>query len=151
MQKGNAVPDVEPAPSEGPAPLDSLPRWARLLIYSFAWLPVFFLLIGVVPRFDRIFRDFELNEKGELPLLTSWLMAFVHLDIACFHLPVVLVAITILAVDEAVMRWLRRRENGNTWSWRWIVCVGLAGFVAVFIIVLALLLPAISLTESLGR
>jgi type II secretory pathway component PulF len=148
MQKGNPVAVVEPAHPERTARSGGPPRWARLLVYGFTWLPVFAMVIGFVPRFDPVFQ--KLNEKGELPQLTGWLLAITHLDAACFHLPVVLVAVALLAVDEAVVRLLRRREDGNTWSWRWVVWVGLAGIVAVFIIVLGLLLPVFKFASTVG-
>jgi len=97
------------------------------------------LVIAFVPRYEVIFK--RLEEKGELPQLTGWLVAFVHLDAACFHLPVVLVAIALLAADEAAVRLLRRRARGNLWSWLWVVAVGLAGVVAQVVIVAGLLLP----------
>jgi type II secretory pathway component PulF len=143
------VADDEPAHSKRTALQDGPPRWGRLIVYAFAWLPVFFLLIGIVPRFDSIFQ--KLIDKGQLPHLTGWLLALVHLDTDCFHLPVALVAITILAGDEAGVRVLRRRENGVTWTWRWMITLGLVGLVAAFIIVLALLLPVVNLTESLAQ
>jgi hypothetical protein len=64
---------------------------------------------------------------------------------------VVLAAVALLAVDEAAVRWLRRREDGNTWSWRWMLLIGLTGFVAVFLIVLGLLLPAFKMASTVQQ
>jgi hypothetical protein len=100
---------------------------------------VIVLVIGFVPRFETLFK--KLEEKGELPQLTGWLMAFRQLDAACFHLLVVLLAITPLAVDEAAVRLFHRRARGNLWSWLCVGALGLAGAVAQVMIVVGLLLP----------
>jgi hypothetical protein len=89
-------------------------------------------------RYDPIFERFE--EKGELPQLTGWLVAFVRLDTACYHLPVLLVAIALLSIDEAAVRLLRQRARGNLWSWLWVVAAALAGFVALLVLRAGLLL-----------
>ena len=137
---------VEPVHSKRTAPLGGPPLWARALVYSITWLPALVLVISFVPRFDPVFR--KLTDKGELPQLTGWLVAFVQLDTACFHLPVVLVAIALLAIDEAAVRLLRRRARGNLWSWLWVVAAGLAGFVAQFVIVVGLLLPVFKMGST---
>jgi hypothetical protein len=105
------------------------------------------LVIGFVPRYDIIFE--RLEEKGELPQLTGWLVAFVHLDAACLHLPVVLVVVGLLAADEAAVRLLRRRTRGNLWSWLWVVGVGLAGVVAQVVIVEGLLLAVFHMGSTI--
>jgi hypothetical protein len=137
---------VEPAHSKRTVPLGGPPRWARAVVYSLTWLPALLQVIDLVPRFNPVFQ--RLTEKGELPQLTGWLVAFVQLDTACFHLPVVLVAIALLAIDEAAVSLLRRRERGNLWSWLWVVAAGLAGFVAQFAIVVGLLLAVFKMSST---
>jgi type II secretory pathway component PulF len=137
---------VEPVHSKRTSPLGGPPRWARALVYSLTWLPALVLVVGFVPRFDPVFR--KLTAMGELPQLTGWLLAFVQLDAASFHLPVVLVAIALLAIDEAAVRLLRRRARGNLWSWLWVGAAGLAGLVAQFVIVVGLLDPAFKMGST---
>ena len=68
-------------------------------------------------------------------------MALVQMDAAWFHVPIVLVALGLLAMDEAMVRRLRQRARGKLWSWLWVVAVGLAGLGAQLAIVVLLLLP----------
>jgi type II secretory pathway component PulF len=96
------------------------------------------MVVGVVPRFRPIFNGLE--AKGELPQLTSWLMAFVQLDTACFHLPVLFVVIALLAIDEAAVSLLRRQARGPLWAWLCLAAVALAAMPAIYLVVGALLL-----------
>jgi hypothetical protein len=122
------------------------PRWARALVYIFAWLPAIVLVVYFAPRFVPIFQ--KLDEKGELPQLTSPLMAFVRLDTAYFHLPTAFVVIALLAVDEWAVRLLRRRARGSLWSWLWVAAASLAGIVAQFVIVSGLVLPVFKMGSA---
>lgn len=130
---------VELAQHKRATPSGGPPRWARVIIYSLLWLPAFVLVIGVVPRFEAMFQ--RLTEKGELPQLTSLLVAFARVDAAYYHLPVVLVALALLALDEAAVCLLRRRSRGNLWSWLWVAAGGVAGLVSQQVIIYGLMLP----------
>ena len=99
------------------------------------------LLIGFVPRFDEIFR--RLAERDGLPWVSEWLVGFVRMDAAGFHIPVVLVALAMIGLDVAVVRCLRKRSGGNFWSWLWVVAAGAAGLSALVLIIVALLHPVL--------
>jgi hypothetical protein len=143
---GIPVTVVEPGYSERAAPLGGPPRWARALVYGLTWLAALVLVIAYVPRFEAIFK--KLEEKGELPQLTGWLLTGMQRDAAYFHLPVVLVAVTLLALDEAAVRLLRRRTRGNLWSWLWVIAFGLVGLVAAVTVPVALLLPVFKMSST---
>ena len=126
-----------PATRAGP------PWWARGLVYGCTWLPVFVMLLVIVPRFEPIFKTLE--EKGELPQMARWLMAFVRLNAASFYLPALLLALAMLAVDEAVVRILRRKAMGILWSWLWVVAVALAAIPVILLVVNGLLQPVFNM------
>ena len=92
------------------------PRWARAITYAFTWLPVFVLLIWFVPQFEKSGIFQKLEEKGTLPLLSQLLLDFVRMDAAFFFLPIVLVAVVLLAFDEAATSVLHRQVMGKLWS-----------------------------------
>jgi type II secretory pathway component PulF len=110
------------------------------------WLPVFVTLLVIVPRFEPIFK--KLEEKGELPQMTHWLMAFDRLNAASFYLPALLLALAVLAVDEAVVRILRRKARGNLWSWLWVAAVALAAIPAIHLVVSGVLLPVFKMSST---
>ena len=70
-------------------------------------------------------------------------MAFDRLNAASFYLPALLLALAVLAVDEAVVRILRRKARGKLWSWLWVAAVALAAIPAGFLVVTGLLLPGL--------
>jgi type II secretory pathway component PulF len=104
------------------------------------------MLLVIVPRFEPIFKTLE--EKGELPQMTHWLMAFVRLNVASFYLPALLLALAMLAVDEAVVRILRRKAMGILWSWLWVVAVGFAAVPVMYLVVSGLLLPVFKMSST---
>jgi hypothetical protein len=103
------------------------------------WLPVFVMVLVIVPRFEPSFK--RLEEQGEFPQMTHWLVAFDRLNAASFYLPALLLALALLAVDEVVVRILRRKAWGNLWSWLWVAAVALAAMPAILLVVSGLLLP----------
>lgn len=58
-----------------------------------------------------------------------------------FFLPIVLVAVVLLAFDEAATSVLHRQVMGKLWSRLWVVAAGMAGVTAQLLIVAGLLLP----------
>jgi hypothetical protein len=122
------------------------PWWARVLVYGFMWLPMLVVVLVFAPRFEPIFK--RLEEQGELPQLTRWLMAFDRLDTSFFYLPALLLALAVSVVDEVVVRTLRRRARGNLWSWLWVAAVALAAIPAGFLVVSGLLLPVFKMSST---
>jgi len=122
------------------------PWWARGLVYGCVWLPVVVILLVTVPRFEPIFK--KLEEKGELPQMTHWLMAFVRLNAASFYLPALLLALAVLAVGEAGVRILRRKAMGTLWSWLWLAAVALAAIPVIYLVVNVLLLAVFNMSST---
>jgi hypothetical protein len=122
------------------------PWWARAVVYGFLWLPVLVLVLVFVPRFESIFMTLE--ERGELPQTTQWLIAFVRLNAECFYLPVLLLSVALLAVDAVVVRYLRRSVRGHLWSWLWVAALALAAIPAVLLVVTGLLLPVFKMSPT---
>ena len=111
-----------------------LSRWGRAWTYAFFWLPSLGLLFWFAPRFGPIFQ--KLDEKGELPVLSSWVWAFVRLNDACFYLPAVILVLVHFALGEVVFA-ARRPPHGQA---TWITVVLCIGFIEGIVIVLAVLL-----------
>jgi hypothetical protein len=131
-EQGQAEADDKPE-RVGPGP------WVRAIVYGVTWLPVFVNALATVPQFEPVFT--KLEEKGELPELTGWLMAFSRMDAVGLHLPVLAVVLALAVIDQAAVSLLRQQTRGSLWSWLWVVAAGLAGVVAQIVIVAALLLP----------
>ena len=115
---GTQTGDLKPAAARaGP------PWWARVLVYGLIWLPVLVMVLVFAHRFEPIFT--KLEEKGELPWLTQWLMAFDRVNAASFYLPALLLALAVLVVDQAVVRSSAERRGaisvrGSGWlPWPW--------------------------------
>jgi hypothetical protein len=140
---------VEPAHPRRNTSSGFPPLWARAVIYGFTWLPVIVIVIGIVPRFESVFQ--KIQEKGELPRLTHWLMALVQMDAACLHLPIVLGAVALLIIDEAAVRVFRQRATGTIWAWLWLLGAFLAGLAALFVIGVGLLLPVYKLGSAIDE
>jgi type II secretory pathway component PulF len=96
-------------------------------------------LLVIVPRFEPIFK--QLEEKGKLPQMTHWLMAFGGLN-------ALLLALALLTVAEVVVRILRRKARGNFWSWLWVAAVALAAMPAILLVIIGLLLPVFVMGEG---
>jgi hypothetical protein len=91
--------------------------------------------------FARRFKPFyvKLEEFGELPQLTNWFMTFESLNAAWFYLPILLLAIGLLAVDALVVRHLRPR--GKISYWLWVAAVALAAIPVALLVQFGLLSP----------
>jgi hypothetical protein len=105
-------------------------------------LAAYFLVALSLPRYEPLFA--KLSEQGKLPELTRWLMAFSQFDTACFHLPIGLVIVAILALEEAVVRRLRRAF----WSWLCVLGVTLAAIPTLSLLVIAMLMPILILASE---
>jgi hypothetical protein len=119
------------------------PLWLRMIFYGWIWLPLFYLVLFPLPRFEPLF--LRLSARGELPKLTGWLMTFTRFDHLCWHLPLVLLAITSIVLNEAVVIFLRERSRGTLWAWLWMVGAILVGLAAQCLIVGLLVLTVFRL------
>jgi hypothetical protein len=78
------------------------------------------------PRSAFLFQ--KLDEKGELPGIVHWALAFVRLNQAYSRVPAVLALVAVVAAAEALRVGLRRarRERLGELDWRvGVACVGL--------------------------
>jgi hypothetical protein len=98
---------------------------ARLLIYGAAWLPPLVLLFALFPAVDPSFQ--RLVEEKAVPKVTRSLATFVRLNEASHYLLAVMVVLTLLLVDEAVLRLMHRWPVRERWAWLWVAGVALAG------------------------
>jgi hypothetical protein len=98
---------------------------ARLLLYGAAWLPPLVLLFTLFPAVDAAFQ--RLIDEKAVPKVTRSLATFVRLNEVSHYLLAVMVVLTLLLVDEAVLRLLNRLPVRERWSWLWVAGVALAG------------------------
>ena len=124
------------------------PWWARLMLYSCTWLPVLAMFVVYTPRSQPLF--IRLEECGELPQLTHWLMTFDRWNAAYFYVPSLLFAIDMLAIDALVVRYLRQRVRGEFLVRLWVTALALAAIPAAILVQLALLPPVFKMTKVLG-
>ena len=131
--------------SEQIAAVTAPPWWARLVIYGSLWLPVLAMLLVCARRFKPLFM--KLEEYGELPQLTHWLMTYERLNAVCFYLPTLSLVIVLLAVDALVVRHLRRMGGTRIFYWLWVAAVALAAIPAALLVQFGLLSPVFRMVE----
>jgi hypothetical protein len=132
---------------EIPEPVGPRP-WVRAVVYGGTCLPAFVMLLGCLPQFGPIFA--RLEQKGQLPELTRWLVAFARLNALSLYLPVLALVLALAAIDQAAVSRLRRRARGSLWSWIWVIAVALGGVVCQLLVVAGLLLPVIQMGRNVG-
>ena len=118
----------------------------RAVVYGVAWLPFLGLIALLVPKFEDLFS--RLRENAEVPAVTEWLLWFTSLNKTLFFFPCLLILVLLVVADVGVAGLLRhsRRE----WLyWVWFVGVVGMGIFAAAIVVIALLLPVLKMSESL--
>jgi hypothetical protein len=102
------------------------------LAYAFAWLTPLGVLAWSGPRYAFLFQ--KLDERGELPDVVHWALAFVRFNQAYYWLPAAFALVAAVAAAEALRGGLRRarRERLGELAWRaGVVCVGLLAWVLV--------------------
>jgi type II secretory pathway component PulF len=124
-----------------------LPIVAVAAIYVGFWWPALVLVAFFVPTFEELFS--ELQERGELPALTAWLMCFSRLNEALFYLPCLLVLALLVGADVAVARLLQRSRRCQPLYWAWLVGAIVTGILAAFLVVVALMLPIMRMSWTL--
>ena len=115
-------------------------------IHGIVWSAYFFFLGIIVPVHEKIFREFDMK----LPWLTVWVLDISNWVVSYFYLLPFHVAV-LLAVDGAVLYFLRRGSKAKILSWLWFVLI-MALSIAVFALsVLAMQLPRLKLLEGLNK
>lgn len=122
-------------------------RWPYLGWFApvASWLPAVLLVALLVPMFFEVFEP--LRERGELPALTSSVMAAARLSRSLFHVPLALFLAGLAAGDAAFFDWAQRRRT--PWLhklWQAAICLG--GIIAAVTIMIGLLLPIIGTSQA---
>jgi hypothetical protein len=92
------------------------PRLQRAVLYGLAWLPPLGLLFYFLGQHGSFLQD--LIDRDEFPrgvARSCW--RFAQMNALSFYLPTVLIAVTILIVDEAAAVLLRRRQCDGLRPW----------------------------------
>lgn len=115
-------------------------------VHAIFWLPLFLVLLLVVPRFERTFAEF----KMQLPFLTEavlatsrWLNNYWYVLLLAFPF--------LLALDGAIVFLLRREPRTRALGMLWLLLWLVLPVLAVPVLVVALWLPMIKLVEGLRR
>jgi hypothetical protein len=128
-------------------PARPLPVFVRAAAFAGAWVPVLILIVVFVPRFGELFA--RLDESGELPAVTAWLLSLNRLNDALFYLPCLLFFVLLVVADVGAARLSRRSRRGKSLYWVWFVAVVVAGFLALNLVVVALLLPVMLMSTTI--
>lgn len=110
------------------------PLWACVLVYGVGWLPAFFLVVCILPRFVPMLS--KLAEQGRLFGVRSRLLSVTMYDLANHHIPVLLVGIALIVFSEGTLRLLRKWRMRSIWPWLWLTAVGSGGIAVQVVIVL---------------
>jgi hypothetical protein len=124
-----------------------LPAVVRAAILGSAWLPFFGLVTFQVPRWEPIFK--KLEEKTELPLLTSLSVLISHWNRITFGLPLLAFLALVILSDLGVARAVGRLRRGGSLYWTWFVAVILLALCACLSLVVALLLPVLKMSSTI--
>jgi hypothetical protein len=111
------------------------PRLQRAVLYGLAWLPPLGLLFYFLHQHGPFLQ--ELAERDELPRVVRSCYRFGQLNALSYYLPAVLIAITVLTVDEAAAVLLRRGQWDGLRAW-WvgvIWAVGVLGWLVLLVCV----------------
>jgi hypothetical protein len=120
-------------------PASSLPILVRAAVFAGAWAPALALVVLFVPRFSSLFG--ALDDRGELPRSTAWLMWFGQVNERLWYAPCLLLLVLLVAVDMAAAHFLQRSPWGRSVYWAWFALVIVLGLIAVNAVVVVLVLP----------
>jgi hypothetical protein len=137
-----AVPNLRQDPSAGLLSATIL----SVFFHALMWLPFLLCLLLVVPKFKKIFEDFQMK----LPLATETLITLSDIALGLwFFLPLPLMLL--LALDGAIVYALRRRSSTAILAWLWSALWLMAAMAAMGVVVVALFQPLLLLMEGLSK
>ena len=122
----------------------SRPRWPWRILVALAWLPLIGLIVFYVPMLEVMFSP--LQERGELPAVTEWVMWFSALNQRLFFVPILLFLVLLLLADAHVVSLAERSQQ---LYWMWLTGIVVVSCLAAGIVVLALLLPVIDFSPTM--
>ena len=134
------------SPEPFPANLDNPPAfWVRIIVYGATWLPFAWGLLFVLPHFDPIF--VKLEEQGELPALTHWIVWFGRLNRDFFAVPLLFGFSLLISADMGLADWSQSRP-GRTRVFRvWFPSTAVWGIVAFLLLMLGILSPVVRMSS----
>ncbi|MBY0524927.1 MAG: hypothetical protein K2R98_16095 [Gemmataceae bacterium] len=115
-------------------------------VHGLLGLGFFATLLVAVPRFKRIFADFAVR----LPAATELAVNLSDLAVEFWYAIFVAFAV-VLALDAALMVWLRRRTGSRALVWVWFLLVLFLGASLLAYTWTTLLAPLAELTDGLSR
>ncbi len=89
---------------------------------------------------EPIFRHWA-QLRDDLPTLTVWLMPLAQWNASGFYLPALLWTLVIVVVSDFAVVFLCEHPRTKQWGWVCVPLVGLAGWVACFLVLYAMCLP----------
>ena len=107
------------------------------------WVPALLIFALAVPKFFELFD--QLQQRGELPALTSYVLAAARFSRTLFHAPVAVFLIGLIASDMASAHLSRRQQSSWLHSFRQ-AAICTCGMIAAAAIVISLLLPLIHMS-----
>lgn len=110
------------------------------------WAPALLIFALAAPKFVEIFD--ELQQRGELPALSSYVLAAARFSRTLFHAPVAIFLIGLIVSDIAIADLSQRRKI--LWLhgfWQAAICS--CGMIAAAVIVISLLLPIIRMAPTI--
>jgi hypothetical protein len=129
-------------------PRPALPALVRIALLCGAWLPFLGLLLFILPKFGPIFS--RLAAKGELPALTSWLVAVERFNSAAFGLPILAFFAWLIVFDLGLAALVRDLRRGRLLYWGWFVAMILLALFACLLFVVAVNLPVFKMSSTIG-
>jgi type II secretory pathway component PulF len=121
------------------------PVVVRMIVCGIACLPALLVLGYVVPQFAEIFA--QLQERGELPVLSSGILALSQLNRSLFFLPTLL-ALALLATGDIAAAGLAQRHRRPAPYRLWLAVLLLTGWMAVVVMIYGLLLPIVRVSGT---
>jgi hypothetical protein len=125
-----------------------LPLAVRLLIYAALGVPSLVILLWVYPQFTPIFS--RLEQKGELPLVPSWIMAFLRFNALGYYAPMFVIVVALLDLDVGLVVLFRNKQRWTfvprIWFWAMVVFLVLLPVVLVY----GLLAPVFIMSSTVG-
>lgn len=112
-----------------------------MAIYGAAWFPFFGLIAFYVPQFEYTLAC--LQRKGELPLVTGFLLWFSWFNWTTLWFPCLLGFALLLLLDRGVAYCLRNSQPRHLFYALWITTIVFVGICAAFVVPLGMYLPVL--------
>jgi hypothetical protein len=119
---------------------------ARAALLAAAWVPALTALVWFLPKFRPIFS--RLDEKGELPVLTHYIMAASELIRSPWGLPAIVALAILILTDICVERGLRRSTVGHSLYRFWFGLMIACAPILFVLSLVAILLPGFKMSAS---